>query len=126
MKNICLIFMIIFFSGCALKKPILSQSATIMIKTPTMKFYDKGFISNYADHTKVQIYSAGQIVLDLMLYENQVCQSTFECMTSKEFNKEYLHPSYKENFLKNIFEQNEKNSIHADRDNRILIKIKKD
>ena len=108
MKKIYLIFLIIFFSGCALKKPILSQSATILIKTPTMKFYDKGFITRYDAYTQVQIYSAGQKVLDLSLYENQVCQSTFECISSKEFNKDYLHQSYEENFLKNIFEQNKK------------------
>lgn len=123
---ISLLFVIVFFSSCATKEVINSSSATILIKTPTMKFYDKGFISKYENYTQVQIYSAGKTVLDLKLYENKVCKSTFECEDSITFNKKYLHTSYKKNFLKSIFDEDKKESIFRDTKNKILIKIKRD
>ncbi len=121
-----LIFTVLFLTSCAQKQVINSTSATILIKTPTMKFYDKGFISSFEDYTQVQIYSAGKTVLDLKIYENRVCKSTFECESSKEFNKKYLHSSYKENFLKSIFDDKKKDTIFRDKEHNILIKIKKD
>ncbi|WP_298751738.1 hypothetical protein [uncultured Arcobacter sp.] len=121
-----LIFTVLFLSSCAQKQIINSTSATILIKTPTMKFYDKGFISTFENYTQVQIYSAGKTVLDLKFYENRVCKSTFECESSKEFNKKYLHSSYKEDFLKTIFDNNKKETVFRDKEHNILIKIKKD
>lgn len=126
MKKLLPLLLLLFMTGCALKAPVKSQSATILMKTPVMKFYDKGFITKYDDYTQVQIYSAGQTVLDLRIYENQICQSTFECLDSNSFNKEYLHSSYEKNFLKQLFEKEDKNIEFRDRNNRILIKIKKD
>lgn len=126
MKKLLTFLLLLFMTGCALKAPVKSQSATILMKTPAMKFYDKGFITKYDTYTQVQIYSAGQTVLDLKMYDNQICQSTFECLDSKTFNKEYLHSSYENNFLKKLFEKEDKNIEFRDRKNRILIKIKKD
>jgi hypothetical protein len=91
-----------------------------------MKFYDKGFISKFENYTQVQIYSAGKTVLDLKLYENSICKSTFECEDSTEFNKKYLHSSYEENFLKALFEENKKETVFKDTKNKILIKIQRD
>jgi len=121
-----LIFTILFLSSCSQKQIINSTSATILIKTPTMKFYDKGFISKFEDYIQVQIYSAGKTVLDLKVYDEKVCKSTFECESSKEFNKKYLHSSYKEDFLKTIFDNNKKETVFRDKEHNILIKIKKD
>lgn len=121
-----LVFVVLLLSSCAQKQVISSVSATILIKTPTMKFYDKGFISKFENYTQVQIYSAGKTVLDLRFYENKVCKSSFECENSKEFNNKYLHSSYQENFLKTIFDNNKKETVFRDKENNILIKIKKD
>ena len=126
MKKLFLPLLILFLIGCATKKPIVSQSATILLKTPTMKFYDKGFITKYNDYTQLQIYAAGQKVLDLSLYEDQVCQSTFECMDNHTFNTTYLHPSYAPTFLKTLLEKEEAHMTFKDRANGIMIKIKKD
>ncbi|WP_428024320.1 hypothetical protein [Arcobacter sp.] len=123
---ISLLIVIFFFSSCAQKQVINSSSATILIKTPTMKFYDKGFIYKYDSYTQVQIYSAGKTVLDLKIYEDKVCQSMFECEDLKQFNKKYLHSSYKEDFLKSIFDNNNKETVFRDKEHNILIKIKKD
>ncbi len=91
-----------------------------------MKFFDKGFISKYQDHTEVQILSAGTAVLKLKIYENQICRDTFECQSLESFNNEFLHPSYDKNFIKELFENNDKEISHRDRINKILIKIRKD
>ncbi len=91
-----------------------------------MKFYDKGFINKYDKYTQVQIFSAGTIVLDMKIYENKICKSTFKCQDLKTFNKENLNESYNEAFLKNLFDKNQKEVIHKDKQNNILIKIRRD
>jgi len=123
LKYILVIFAI---TACSTKQPQLSQSATILLKTPTMKFYDKGFISKFEDHTQVQIFSAGALILNLDIYEDRVCQSTFECLSLKEFNRENLDSSYEDNFIKKLFERNEKKTVFKDKQKGILIKITKD
>ncbi len=114
------------FTGCATKNIIKSNTATIVIKTPTMKFYDKGFINYYDDHVYLQILSAGNVVLDLKVYEDEVCKDALRCMSSNEFNKQYIISSYEENFLYKLLTQNKKEIIFRDRPNGILIKILKD
>jgi len=97
-----------------------------MIKTPKMKFYDKGFITKFRDYTKVQIFSAGTSVLSLKIYDNQICKDTFKCQSLKSFNNEFLDKSYKDTFIKELFDNEDKEIIHRDKKNNILIKIKKD
>ncbi len=91
-----------------------------------MKFYDKGFIKKFPSFTQVAIFSAGVAVLELKIYENQICKDTFACQDLKSFNKEFLSGSYSDNFLKTLFEQEQKNIRFEDKENRILIKINKD
>jgi len=91
-----------------------------------MKFYDKGFIYKYDDYTQVQIFSAGTAVLDMKIYEDRICKSTFECQDLRTFNRQNLHESYDDKFIKNLFDKNQKEVVHRDRENRILIKIKRD
>lgn len=91
-----------------------------------MKFHDKGFIYKYKDFTQVQIFNAGTAILDLKIYEDKICKSTFKCQSLESFNSENLSSSYPNNFLKNLFEKNEKEIIHRDNENGILIKIIRD
>jgi hypothetical protein len=102
------------------------SSATILIKTPTLKYYDKGFITKYTNYTKVEIFNAGVAILTLKIYENKICKDTFECQSLKSFNAEYFSSNYKDDFIKELFEKNEKNTIFRDKTNSILIKIKRD
>ena len=99
-----------------------------------MKFYDKGFITKYDDNIHLQIFNAGQMVLNLKIYKDEVCQGTFECISSKEFNSKYFHTSYKDDFLYNLLSNVEngdfKNNIprnnkiyFKDKKNKILIKV---
>ncbi len=117
---------IFLLSGCLSTKPTLSSSATILIKTPSMKFYDKGFIFNYTDYTQVQIFSAGTSILDMKIYKDRICSSTFKCQSLQSFNAQNLHKSYEKDFIKKLFERKEKKIIHRDKKNKILIKILKD
>lgn len=87
-----------------------------------MKFYDKGFITRFEDHIHLQIYAAGNPALDMKIYKDKVCQSTFECVSSKEFNSHYLHSSYSDDFLYELF--SESKIYHKDKPNGILIKVK--
>ena len=91
-----------------------------------MKFYDKGFIYKYQDYIDVQIFSAGTVILNMKIYEDRICKDAFRCQTLKAFNKEFLHESYNDLFLKELFEKNQQNITHKDKEHKILIKIKKD
>jgi len=110
-----------FFTGCSQKQPIKSHSAIILFKTPTMKFYDTGFILKYNDMIELNMLEAGNSVLHLKIYKNKICSSTFKCLTSKEFNKNYLNEKYNDNFLYNLFS---KDKIYfKDKTNHIFIKV---
>ena len=122
LKYIVAIFLL---TSCSLKQPQISQAVTVLLKTPTMKFYDKGFISKYEEYTQLQIFSAGSVVLNLYIYDNKVCQSTFKCLSLKAFNKENLHYSYEDTFIKKLLDNNDKKIVFKDTKNGILIKIYK-
>ncbi len=113
-------------SACSVKEPQISQGATILIKTPTMKFYDKGIIKKYSNHTQVAIFSAGNAVLELKIYANRICKDTFECQTLASFNAQHLNSAYDDNFIKNLFDQEDKTIVFEDKPNNIVIKIVKD
>ena len=124
-KYLKLVFIIFILSACSSKQVQVSKSASILIITPSVKFYDIGFINKFDNYTQIQIYSVGNVVLDLKLYKNRVCKSTFKCITNKQFNKEFFHESYENNFFKKLLEKNKKNIIFRDKEHGILIKIRK-
>jgi hypothetical protein len=120
MKYFFILLLTFFFIGCASKQPIKTKSATIIFKTPQMKFYDKGFINQYDNYTHLTIFNLGKVVLDLKIYEDQVCQGLLQCISTKEFNKKYLSQTYEEQFLSKLFKQ--KKIYFKDRKNKIFIK----
>jgi hypothetical protein len=122
LRQVIFIVIAFFIIGCSTKQPVRSSSHTVIFKTPAMKFYDKGFITKYDDHINLTVYNIGQLVLYLDIYKDKVCQSTFKCMEAKEFNLTYLHNSYKDDFLYNLFSKNK--IYHKDKKNNILIKVK--
>ena len=62
----------------------------------------------------------------MKIYEEKVCRTTFKCQDLATFNKENLSSTYPNNFLKELFERNQKEVIHRDKQNDILIKIIRD
>lgn len=125
-KILSFVTILLTFSACSFNQPKLVSSATILIKTPKIKFYDRGFVSIYKNYTQVQVLSAGVVVLNLKMYKDRVCKDSFECQNYKDFNKEFLSSEYKEKFIKELFEKNEKNIVFRDKSRDILIKIVKD
>lgn len=122
-----MILSLFLFTACVeTSQPQLTSSATILIKTPQMKFYDKGFIFKYKEYTQVQIFNAGTAILDMKIYDDRVCRSTFKCQDLKTFNKENLASSYPDNFLKELFERNQKEVSFKDKENGVFIKIIRD
>lgn len=121
-KLVFSIFIISFvFIGCGSKQPIHSKSALVVFKTPFMKFYDKGFITKYNNHIHLQIFSAGTTVLDIKVYKDKVCQSTFKCLNGTDFNLKHFNSNYPSNFLYDLFT---KEKIYfKDKEKGILIKV---
>ncbi len=62
----------------------------------------------------------------MKIYNDRICRTTFKCQDLKTFNKENLSSSYPDNFLKELFEKEQKEVIHRDKQNDILIKIIRD
>jgi len=90
-------------SGCSQKNLTKQESAFIVMKTPIMKYADMGFISNSPTTVKVDIYAAGQPVMNFEINGMNVCMSTFECMDKASFNKKVLSKYYDEKVLEDIF-----------------------
>ena len=80
-----------------------SNSSFIIFKTPTVAYADQGFISHASSETKVEIYGNGQALIRLRMIKDQVCMSSIECMSNKEFNKKVLNANYPNDTIKNIF-----------------------
>ena len=130
---------VLLFGGCTTKTPTKTQSALVTISTPSMKYNDLGFIKSYNDSVGLEIYSFGKALIDLRVYENKICSSTFKCMSSQQFVQEYIHPSYPKSFFNNIINfkelddmngisyqyEKENNLYYRDKENKILIKIVK-
>lgn len=121
-KQFYIFILIIFiFTSCATKRPIKATTATILFKTPLIKFYDKGFIKKYDDFIELNILNAGKSVLYLKIYKNQICKDTIRCLSSKDFNKKYLNSDYSEDFLFKTFSQNK--IYFKDKQYNIFIKV---
>jgi len=114
--------MIILLTSCAYLQPHKSISSTIIIKTPTLKFYDTGFISYYDDYIHLQLLSVGNTLFDISIYKEKICESTFKCIPSSQFNQKYLDISYKDDFLYNLLQK--KRIYFKDIKKKILIKVK--
>jgi len=87
-----------------------------------MKYHDNGFITYYKDYIHLQLFSVGNVILNLKIYKDQICKSTFKCLNAKEFNKKYINQNYPSNFLYTLFSSQ---NIHfKDKNNKILIRVK--
>ncbi len=98
--------LLLVISGCTGKQLIKKEnqeSAFIVIKTPSMRYADMGFIYKKTDLVKVEIYASGQPLLNLNINPMNVCMSTFKCMEKKDFNAKMLSANYPETVLENIF-----------------------
>ncbi len=90
-------------NGCSGVKIEKQESAFIVMKTATFKYADMGFITDSSSKVNVEIYGAGQPLMNLEINGMNICMSTFKCMDKKDFNAEILNSSYPDTLLENIF-----------------------
>jgi len=102
-KTIAIFLTLIFINACSIKELEKQESAFIVIKTATMKYADMGFITSSASKVKVEIYAAGQPLMNFEINGMNVCMSTFKCMDKESFNKKVLSEVYPDDLLENIF-----------------------
>jgi hypothetical protein len=96
-------FILIFFllQGCVFKNSVLqSKSYIVVIKMKNMAFNDTGFLNKSKDFTELQLFSAGNLVLDLKVGE-YICLNS-HCFNKEEFNKKFLSKDYNPQTLENI------------------------
>jgi len=149
------LFSLLVLSGCGAKPFVHDDVATIIMKTPKIKFADTGYVRSNNDVVALELFSAGMAVGKFEI-ENLVCVDGEGCMRKSSFNEEYLSADYPDTLMENIlrsqpiyegtnllqsehgFEQQiideyvdikykvtERQIYFKDRTNRILIKIKK-
>lgn len=120
-------FLLVFLvCGCASKKPIVSYSFDVAIKTKNIKFSDKGFVTKFPDHIRLEIYNAGVSLFDIDVYENKICNS-FACQSISAFNDANFPDGYEEKFLKNFLDSlDESGGSFEDLENKIKIIITKE
>jgi len=98
-----LFLMILLLSACG-RQPYLKQSsAFIVLKTPTMRYADQGFVYENADEVKVEIYGSGQALFSLRVTSASVCTGALQCMSKKTFNEKVLTTYYPEDTIEAIF-----------------------
>jgi hypothetical protein len=101
--NILMLIAFLALAGCAIKQQAQQKSTFITLKTPEIRYADMGFVSEYTDSLKVQIYSNAQPVVSLDIYKDRICMSLFECMNKSDFNNKVFHAQYPDDTLEQIF-----------------------
>jgi len=101
--RIILLIGVFALSACVPKNYSKENSAFILLKTPSFKYADMGFIYQNAKEMKVEIYSNGQALMQLEILEERICLSDFKCMSKEQFNQTLLSSSYPSTLFENIF-----------------------
>ncbi len=94
--------LLLLFQACT-GKLLKEESAFIVLKTPKIKYADMGFIRNNSYILNIEMYAAGQPLVNIEVNGKNICMSTFECMSKKLFNKKILSEYYPETLLEDVF-----------------------
>ncbi len=97
--------LILFLSGCTAKPFTHSDAATIMLKSPKLKFADTGYLRSNEELAALELFSAGQAVAKIEV-NRLICVEGEGCMSKSSFNAEYLSAEYPDNLLENILRSN--------------------
>ncbi len=100
MKYIFLTFLLLL-SGCSIKNYEQTQTKIIIIKSPKIKFADIGYLRNSEKSIELEMFVAGHAVEKISI--NHLICVREGCMSKSGFNQEYLHHSYPDDILQNIF-----------------------
>lgn len=65
----------LWVGGCAKSPQILESTSPkiIFFKTSEFQFYDTGFVKKYPNKTALEIFNAGNLLLDFSVFKNQIC-----------------------------------------------------
>lgn len=100
MKYIVL-FSLLFFTACSVKEYEKTQTKIIIIKSPKIKFADIGYLRNSDKSIELEMFVAGHAIEKISI--NHLICVREGCMSKGGFNQEYLHHSYPNDILQNIF-----------------------
>jgi len=92
---------ILLFGGCMAKPYVQTDAATIILKSPKLKFADTGYVRSNAELVALELFSAGQAVAKIEV-EKLICIEGEGCMRKSSFNAEYLSQKYPDTLLENI------------------------
>ncbi len=82
----CLALLMIL--GCS-KTPQNRQNTTpktIFFSTKDFRFYDLGFIKSYPNHTTLEIFNAGHLLLQMECFKNKICLNQ-TCYSKDSFSR---------------------------------------
>ena len=91
----------LLLSGCAVKDFDTKYSSHITIRAEGLRYSDMGFIYESNREVKAQIYSLANPVFTLRMHGN-ICINR-ACYNYERFNREYLHPSYPDRLINDLF-----------------------
>jgi hypothetical protein len=104
LKRLLIIVTVVYgLTACIGKDAKKQESAFIVMKTKSIKFADMGFIYSSPSGVRVEVYAAGQPLVDLDIHSENICLSLLKCMDKKQFNEEVLVADYPKTLLENIF-----------------------
>jgi len=101
MRWIEIVTVLALLGGCALKEPVKSKAALVVLHTPSMRYAQTGFIRQKGERVELWLYSMATSPLVIRIGES-ICLEGSGCMGKEAFNARFLSPSYPENLLKNI------------------------
>ncbi len=89
--------------GCGTHPEMKQKSVFMVIKTPTMRYADQGFVYQNPDEVKAEIYSSGEALLRLEIGKSRICTGAFSCLGREVFNRRMLAAVYPADTLERIF-----------------------
>jgi hypothetical protein len=105
MRYILPLILLFFLSGCSYTflspKIEASKSATILIKTSKLRYFDSGFVNQKNSDIEIKAFSTGVEVLDIDI-NSHICLNSV-CYKKEVFNRDYLSIHYPNDTLKMIF-----------------------
>lgn len=103
--KILLFFLIFsfFVVGCTPKKPLLSKSFLVVLKTKELRFADTAFVNIWEKEAEISAYVVGKNALEIHFGGN-VCVDGI-CMDKKEFNSRFLHYTYYNNLFLDVLKK---------------------
>ena len=93
--------LLLLLSGCGAKPFVKTESATIILKTPKIKFADMGYVRSNEDLIALELFTAGQPVGKFEI-EKMVCVEGEGCLRKSSFNAEYLNMHYPDTLLEHV------------------------